>query len=413
MKTEVEKIIERFLNYDGEHSYIEFAKFHSEVHHEKDKEKTGSRNFVCLKFIADKLMTGMQHCIRAGGTIRVEIVDTLKDIENGYKHVKAAIKKHAPAKKRKAPKKKKSHDLGKLVDSGQEIPGSKSDEYWGDDMDIVFGPNDEHVRIGDDIPSEYKYSNIRYIESYYGLKGIEFGNWLSQQDRVNYLSGFGMALYDLHKVLGFTPKQIGLKGKLAVAFGARGQGRSVAHFDEVTFVINLNRYSRPEKVADRPKKFKRVNLIVKNGNGGGVGAFAHEFAHALDFYSGSFIEKAISWQISGGDKQDPAMPKESGKKLQGLMNTLMNKIMWKSKKIHSAYYTRLKKTGAGEYDLQRNEIWARSFEVFVQYQLENKKHKNIFLNEPKYSEKLYLTFSEMKKLEPDYHALLNEIKKHL
>lgn len=423
MKPETEKLINKYLNFGGDKELKDFAKFFKELIQAKSNVKYGTQDYKLLEYVQTKIVHGMQLCIQHG-TIYVMIdEESIEDIEeaiNGSElsgkqthqpqKPKATVKPKAKAK----PKKKKGGDLGKIVDHGQVAPEGNSDVYWSREgkMNIVFQPNDSNVRIGEKISSSYKYADIRFLEDYYGLKAFEFGNWLSQQDRLNYLSGLGLALFDLHKLLGFSPKQIGMKGKLSVAFGARGRGKALAHFEPGAFVINLTRYSRPKQLDKRPINFKRVNLILQDG---GVGSFAHEFGHALDFYSGTFIEKAPEWQISGGRDTNPAIrfPSLKKSKLQSLMDNLLNKIIWKGKNVQSDYYKRLNKKGTKEYYLRRNEIWARSFEVYVHFKLEKRKNKNVFLNKSKYAERFYLTLGEMKKLEKDYDALIAEIGKHL
>ncbi|MBA3681753.1 MAG: hypothetical protein H0W73_11420 [Bacteroidetes bacterium] len=95
------------------------------------------------------------------------------------------------------------------------------------------------------------------------------------------------------------------------------------------------------------------------------------------------------------------------------MEKLLFKILWKTPNKHSDYYTRLLKAATRPYFLQRNEIFARAFEVYVHYKLEKKKYKNIFLNKVKYSPKFYLTLAEMKKAEKEFDTLINVLKKHL
>lgn len=410
--TTTDKIIKKYLDFEGERSYLDFVKFHTEVHHEKQNKNPNSREYVCLEYIETKLMKGMIYAARNNGYIDVIIEDTVEDIERGYD--KQKIKK-APAKKRKPVVKKKSKgkDLGKIVDHGNPAPRGKSDAYWKrQGVKIVFKPNDKKVRTGENIPETYKYADVRFIEDYYSLKAIEFGNWLSQQDRINYLSGLGLALFDLHKAIRFTPKQISIKGKVSVAFGARGRGKATAHFEPGTFAINLTRYSRPKEVEKRPKDFNRVDLILQDG---GVGAFAHEYGHALDYYGGLHVEKVDTFSLSGDDSTNPKPDLALLKKntLKGLMEKLLYKIIWKTPTTRSAYYARLVKAATTDYYIQRNEIFARAFEVYVQYKLLKQKHKNVFLNKSKYNSKFYLSIAEMKNVEKEFDALISALKKHL
>lgn len=412
MKPETEKLVNHYLEFGGERNMKDFGTFYMKIVREKYNVEQNTVDYKLLDYLLKKISYGMELCMKHGAIFVIvdEIsIEEIEEIINDNNKLSGKPKRE----KKPVRRKKKNNELGKIVDHGKVAPEGNSDIYWGrEGIDLVFLPNDDKVRKGEKVPSTYKYADMRFLEDYYGLKAFEFGNWLSQQDRVNYLSGLGLALFDLHKLLGFAPKQMGLDGKLSVAFGARGRGRALAHFEPGAFVINLTRYSRPEKLEKRSVTYRRVNLILQDG---GVGAFAHEFAHALDFYAGTFIEKAPDWQISGGRDTDNAMrfPSAKKEKLQSLMDNLLNKIFWKGKNTQSDYYKRLNKKGTKEYYLRRNEIWARSFEVYVHFKLEKRKNKNVFLNKSKYPERFYLTFKEMKKLEKDYDALIVEIRRHL
>lgn len=422
MKTQTVYLINKYLNLGGTRTYSDFAKFFREVVAERLHSTVGNEEYKFLIYLEEKADKGMRLCAQHGDIFVIVDEQSIDDIEQaienlGKKPKAKKVKTHPAPKKRrtrqKKPAKKKGKDLGKIVDYGKTAPQGNSDIYWGrTGIDLIFQPNDSKVRTGEKIPSTYKYADMRFLETYYGLKAFEFGNWLSQQDRLNYLSGLGIALFDLYHLLGFEQKHIGLDGKLSVSFGARGRGSALAHFEPAAFVINLTRYGRPKQLSKRTPKFKRVDLILQDG---GVGAFAHEYGHALDFFAGTFIEEADEWQISGGRSTDHAVryPSLKKPKLQSLMDTLLNAIIWRGKNVQSDYYKRLNKKGTKEYYLRRNEIWARAFEVYVQFKLQKKKHKNVFLNKSKYPDRYYLTLTEMKKLEKDFDALISEIKKHL
>ncbi len=414
--TTTEKIIKKYLGFEGDKSYSDFVTFHIEVRKAIENETAGSKNYVSLNYISLKLLRGMKAAAVNKGEIYVIIEDTIEDIERGYDELKGSPKrasKKSTAKKASPKTKNKKGGLGKLVDSGKVTPRGNSDLYWREKgIVLVFSPDDKKVRIGETIPANYQFRDMRFLENYYNMRAFEFGNWLNQQDRQNYLSGMGIALFDLHKLLGFTPTKISFKGRLAIAFGARGRGKALAHFEPGSFTINLTRYSRPDEVSDRPKDFNRVDLLLKDG---GVGSFAHEYGHALDYYGGLHIEKGDNFSLSRDDSTDPKPNPATIKKntLHGLMEKLLFKILWKTPNKHSDYYTRLLKAATRPYFLQRNEIFARAFEVYVHYKLDKKKHKNIFLNKVKYNPKFYLTLAEMKKVEKEFDTLINALKKHL
>lgn len=417
-----EQIIQKYLNFSGSRSYKDFADFYKEILAAKLKVSSKSKDFIFLTYIENKIVRGLSLCLQYGGTIYAMVDEESKeDIElilkeAGYLSGRlidppavSGVKGHRQTKTKSRPKK----GLGKVVDDGDVPKRGNSDLYWRrKGIDLVFKPNDPHVRRGETIPESYQFYDMRFIETYYGLKAFEFGNWLSQQDRINYLSGLGLALFDLHRAIGFSPKQVSIKGKLAVSFGARGRGKALAHFEPGAFVINLTRYGRPASMEKRPKGYSRVELILLDG---GVGAFAHEYGHALDYFGALFVDRGDTWSLSGDDslhvKPDLSLMKK--KTLRGLMEKLMFKIIWKDHQHLSPYYERLKKAATSDYYIQRNEIFARSFEVYVQYKLLKKKFKNVFLNKSKYNEKFYLSLAEMKKLEPDYDQLIRALKKSL
>lgn len=411
-----DQIIKKYLSFGGDRNQTDFAEFLKQANQAKLQHKMGTKDYILIQYVENKLIKGLSLCIQYGTIYAIIDEESREDIEEILKDVgylSGAKSKPKKAKTKKQPSKKKKSGLGKVVDHGKVAPRGKSDIYWKKHgVDVVFKPNDAKVRTGIKIPDSYEYSNIFFIKEYYKLSGIEMGNWLSQQDRINYLSGLGIALFDLHKALKFTPEQISIKSKLSIAFGARGRGKAMAHFEPGSFAINLTRYSRPKEVGRRPKNFNRVDLILTDG---GVGAFAHEYGHALDYFGGLHVEKGDYFSLSRDDNTDPRPNQALLKKntLRGLMEKLLFKILWKSPNTRSNYYARLVGFTKKKYYLQRNEIFARAFEVYVQYKLNKNKYKNVFLNSSKYAPSIYLTLKEMESVEKEFDALMNALKKHL
>ncbi len=99
-----------------------------------------------------------------------------------------------------------------------------------------------------------------YLDAF-GFRGGEFGNWLNQTDRQASLNMGYDALKDLAAALQIDDKDIAFQGTLAIAFGARGSGNAVAHYEPLRKVINLTKMK-------------------------GAGSLAHEWWHALDDYLG-------------------------------------------------------------------------------------------------------------------------------
>jgi hypothetical protein len=92
---------------------------------------------------------------------------------------------------------------------------------------------------------------------HFGFRGVEFGHWVDDDSGKFHLQKASEAFHDLADILGLSDKDVSFNGKLAMAFGARGKGGSLAHYEPMKKVINLTKE-------------------------GGSGALAHEWAHALD-----------------------------------------------------------------------------------------------------------------------------------
>lgn len=91
----------------------------------------------------------------------------------------------------------------------------------------------------------------------FGFRGVEFGNWVDDHSGKFHLTKCAEALNDLADVIGVNHKQISFNGRLAVAFGARGKSKALAHYEPDLKVINLTKEN-------------------------GTGSMAHEWCHALD-----------------------------------------------------------------------------------------------------------------------------------
>lgn len=409
MNSQVEKIIEDFLSMGGTMRPEDFHTKLKAVAKAMRENFSDEESILKLDYVRQKLERGW-HLSSKYGEIIVIVDDTIEDIENFYeKNRRGDLGKMRPLPKDK--------DLGKLVDEG-EVPTSKSraDNYWEGKTKVIFTPNNKQIRSGVDIPKTYQYDSIEFLEKHYNLKAIEFGNWLSQQDRKNYLAGLGLALFDLSNILGFNSKSISLKGKITVAFGARGRGSALAHFESDTFAINITRYSRPRKGSTLRPNFDRTKLLTLSG---GMGSFAHEYGHALDYFGGMYVERVSSGALSDGRslRVRPDRKLMEKKTLAGAMERLLFKIIWKDNNKHSSYYERLQSKKKGmklsDYYFRRNELFARAFESYVHFKMAKKRHKNIFLAETKYDPRIYLTSQEIKRIEKEFDELVALLKRHL
>lgn len=133
-------------------------------------------------------------------------------------------------------------------------------------------------REGEDFRKDKNITGEDMLENF-KFKGGEFGNWLNENDR-QYSLNYGFdALMDLSKALSISPEDISLGNRLSIAFGSRGSGSFLAHYEPDREVINLTKMK-------------------------GAGSLAHEWGHALDDivgkklgYSGFITERSYTNDI--------------------------------------------------------------------------------------------------------------------
>jgi GNAT superfamily N-acetyltransferase len=117
----------------------------------------------------------------------------------------------------------------------------------------------------------------------FNFKGVEFGNWVDDTSGNFHLKKCAEAFADLADIVGISDKDVSFNGKLAMAFGARGKGRALAHYECSSKVINITKE-------------------------GGAGSLAHEWGHALDnmMYQESVGRPSMNLGANGlGDEGTP------------------------------------------------------------------------------------------------------------
>lgn len=113
------------------------------------------------------------------------------------------------------------------------------------------------------VGADYRHGESITPEAFaaaFPFRGVEFGNWLTQADRVIRLNETFDALHDLCRLCGLTADAATLKSWLAMAFGSRGIPNAAAHYESAYRVINLTKEH-------------------------GGGSLAHEWFHALDNFT--------------------------------------------------------------------------------------------------------------------------------
>jgi hypothetical protein len=187
----------------------------------------------------------------------------------------------------------------------------------------------------------------------FGIRGIEFGNWIPQGERQAIIDQCYDALCDLVMVLKMPDRIASLGGKLGLGFGSRGAGLSnhAAHFEPGNWIIHLTRKS-------------------------GAGSLAHEYAHALDhfiavrskkkkpdFYEQYASQAATSYEKSHFREDDmpifDSLGKWASKNLNGpsLNGSNFMRDAWRMDRKRTA--------GKMDYWGSREEMFARCFEAYI------------------------------------------------
>lgn len=185
------------------------------------------------------------------------------------------------------------------------------------------------VRVGKDWRDGRDASEEDFLD-FFGFRGVEFGNWVNQSERLRYMNHAYDGFMDLSALLGVSPRSLSLGGTLGLAFGARGGGKASAHYERSLKVINLTRTN-------------------------GAGALAHEWFHALD----NFLHSSVS-----GDSLSYASDDTSG--LRNELRVAFDALL---DKMNELDYSRRSKR-AGDYWGSRIERMARAFEDYVESRLQ-------------------------------------------
>lgn len=286
----------------------------------------------------------------------------------------------------------------KITDTDGEISRmGRADNFWNQKGFRSFF---NRVRPGLPVPAHKDMLDVHErIVKLFRIRGIEFGNWLSAEDRYNYVVCLYFSLYDLNKILHFNGN-VGLQHTIGVAFGARGQGRAVAHFEPGTNIINITRYDKDVRDTTKPHTF---------ATSGGMGAFAHEYGHALDYFFGSHIEQNIHYRsLTYGHTFSFRFDNiyQAGT-LRYLAVEIVRQAVQNEKGGQSAWYKRMLKNPdtATEYFRRHNEIFARLFEQYIQFKLEKSGITNKLLSQTKYESSAYMRGPELQKIIPLFDKL--------
>ena len=256
--------------------------------------------------------------------------------------------------------------IGKLYDSKKIYTGGAVDMWWSSKQEIgkamrMWVNNDRHVNMFRKLKN-----NTDSAVEYFNLLGIEFGNWMNQQDRLEHYLGSISGFRDMSVVLGVKNVQIGLGGTLGLALGARGIGGSKAHYHPGYPYINMNKRN-------------------------GANSLAHEYGHALDFYMGKKYHNRKLHSVAGGRsvrrKTDEIILAKAAKSSPEYLFEKLFDTLFFEKGKPTQFYELM--GDAGKYWGSRVEIWARVFEAWMYYRMKEKGLTNIYLTKQSYKAGVY------------------------
>ena len=213
------------------------------------------------------------------------------------------------------------------------------------------------------------------------FRGVEFGNWLNQSERLSHLNECSDALRDMASVLGISLDKIAHDGTLAMAFGSRGISKFAAHYELEKRVINLTKKS-------------------------GAGCLAHEWFHSLDNYLMIRESQPLLHSISDNTRLKDETIKKAAIDLYRIIN-----LSQYAKRSHLLDAYKSKK-----YWGTMIELSARAFEAFLYYKMQAQGISNDylvnFLSYNEYSRKEcypYPTEEENKTFAPFYDTFLKAV----
>ena len=173
---------------------------------------------------------------------------------------------------------------------------------------------------------------------------LEFGRWVKQNEREARFKGLAEGCLILSSNMFFDNSNLGCDRNINIAIGARGAGgKALAHFEPAAMVINTTKV-------------------------GGNHSFAHEYAHALDYFLGMRYDQSKKFDyLSGGHAPlFDSLKDNIGGELRAVTVGIVDEA---AAQFDAALGTKkfedlLKES---DYWYRPTEIFARSFEAWIAY----------------------------------------------
>ncbi len=165
----------------------------------------------------------------------------------------------------------------------------------------------------------------------YNFGYLEFGRYVQENRRINMFYALVEGCTILSSELFFNSSNLGMDREVSIAYGARGKGGKASAFYQPYYgFINLTRNK-------------------------GVGSFAHEYAHALDYTLGSRYDtlQGARWLSDGGTKTP----------LRRTVAAILEEVLRQFNK----HAEKPIEFNENVYWYRRKEVFARSFEAWVSW----------------------------------------------
>lgn len=165
----------------------------------------------------------------------------------------------------------------------------------------------------------------------YNFGYLEFGRYVQENRRINMFYALVEGCTILSSELFFNSSNLGMDREVSIAYGARGKGGKASAFYQPYYgFINLTRNK-------------------------GVGSFAHEYAHALDYTLGSRYDtlQGARWLSDGGTKTP----------LRRTVAAILEEVLRQFNK----HAEKPIEFNENVYWYRKKEVFARSFEAWVSW----------------------------------------------
>ena len=170
----------------------------------------------------------------------------------------------------------------------------------------------------------------------YHVRGGEFGVWMNDIDAQASMNMAFDALGDFALVLGIKNEMAAFDSRLSIAFGARGKGNALAHYEPLREVINLTKMK-------------------------GAGSLGHELFHAIDDICGKKLGLSGFMTEHRGDAKVP-------QELRDMVRLLKIGEFYKN----SLKMDRIMKKDSNGYWASETEMFARAGACYLEDKLKEK-----------------------------------------